>query len=266
MDTSLKTIAPAGRICEPIACVKCGGELQGVSIVGVCPGCGEPVRSTIAARTLDNPDYARRAFEDYGMTLKIAGIAPAGLLLVPVLGPFAAVVVAGAGFVRLSATGRILRSGMAVSSRLGRLLRAVHGFAWVTASGGALVAFALLHDAFGRWGTWLSPEAAFILVAAWSLAVTIEIGLGLAVLLCVAPILEVGWFSMLTKVAMWALGIGFAVQLLFALTPPVGSVRVQAALQILFAWIPLLAGGWLLGSLVDRVGGAVTEIHWMSAD
>jgi len=265
VSTSVKTIAPTGRISEALDCVKCGTGLRGLSISATCPECGEPVRSTLQACTLDDPEYARRGFEDYGMTLKIAGVAPAGLPLMAVLGPLVAVVLVGAGFVRVSATGRILRSGMKMSPRMGRVLGLAHVLAWVVACYGALVGLAMVHDAIGRWGIWMSPGLAFWLVAGWVAALMAEIAIGIVILRRAAPILEVGWFSTITTAATWVIAIGLVIKLLLEFTPPMGPPALQGTVQVVFAWIPLIAGSWLIGSLMQRLGDVVEDLHWLGA-
>jgi len=263
VTTSVKTIAPTGRIGVELECVKCAHDLRGVAIAARCPECGEPVSSTLAARTLDNIDYARGGLEDYGGSLKLASLALIGILLVPVLGPLASVVLAGAAFVRVSATGRVLRSGLSRASALGRLVRVAHLAAWPVAVWASISSFAILHDAIGRWGVWLSPDLARAIVLIWILMVAIEVGIGIALVRSAARVLEIAWFDALLRGAVIALVVGASMQVLLMFIPGAGSGALLILMQVLVSWIPLIVGVWLIGSLVQRLGTVANELHWM---
>lgn len=265
MSTSVKTIAPTGRIGIEMPCVRCGQILKGVGIGASCPECGEPVRTTLAARTLDNIEYARGGLEDYGLSLKWAFIGPVGLPMLAVLGPLSAVVLAGAGFVRVSALSRIARSGLANSAAFKKLFRIALWTAWILAVYGGLVATAVVHDAIGRWQPWLSAEAAQVVVLLWIVGVTFEIALGGAILLRGAAVVEVGWLTNLGRIAVGLIVAGVSMQILLTLLAvTIGGSLIFVA-QILFAWLPIVIGSVMMGSFVQKLGGVATELHWLAA-
>lgn len=262
VSTSIKTIAPTGRIGVELACIKCSHVLRGVAIAARCPECGEPVASTLAARTLENIDDARGGLEDYGGTVKMSSLALIGVLLLPVLGPLTAVVLSGAAFVRVSSTGRIMRSGLCRTSSLGSSCRMSHVFAWPVAVWASITTIALLHDAIGRWGIWLSPAGARAMVLIWIAMVIIEVAVAIIIARRAAGIIEVQWFAHLLRAAIAALGVGVAIQLLLILLPSSTGGAWLIFGQVVFAWIPLIAGCWLLGTLIQRLGDVANDMHW----
>lgn len=199
--------------------------------------------------------------------MKLAALAPAGAILVGVLGPMAAVVVASAGFVRVSGTGRILRSGLGGGAPLRTMMRSAHRLAWVSAVFGALVALALLHDAIGRWGVWLTGPQALALAFFWSLIVTAELLLGARIVLHAARIVDVTWVTVAARTAATAFVIGVLLQVLLGvlLWSTAAAPRWVVVTQVLLLAIPIIGGGVVLGGLMQRLGDVADDLHWATA-
>ncbi len=270
MDTSVKNIAPTGRISAELPCVSCGFLLRGLSISGKCPECGEPIRSTLGATYLDDADYARTGLADYGTSLKFAIPALLGLLTWPILGPLAGVVIAGSSYLRVSALERLRRAGAFESLRLRAPLRFARGLALVAAIYGTIAGVALLHDALGRWTPWMSTPAAIAVVWLWTLLAWSEVLVATWLLRRAAALLEVGWLSHAARIIAFGLPMALAMSVfLVVMGPafdlgPAGRIGLLGA-AILFAWIPSAILGWTLGASLQQVAGVASELHWLAS-
>lgn len=269
MDTSVKNIAPTGRISAELPCVKCAFILRGLPVSGRCPECGEAIRVTLGATVLDEPDYARRGLEDLGTSLKFSIPALLGLLAWAILGPFIAVLAAGASYLRVSALERLRRAGAFESPPLRPTLRLARQLAWVSAIFGSIAAVCILHDAIGKWGQWLSPRWAISLAWMWTFLIWAEAILAAMLLRRSAIILQVGWLLHAARISFWlvaggvfvsvvAMPLGAAIDLSRA-----GQILLLVAI-VLLSWLPLMVGGWTVGACIQQVAGAAIELHWLA--
>lgn len=219
---------------------------------------------------LDDPDYARRGLEDYATSIKFAIPALLGFLTVPILGPFLALVVIGAGFVRVSSLERLARAGAMRTWRLRGLFRSARTMAWFCAILGSAMTALLLHDSFGRWGAIAPPMVALVLARVWTLAVCVEVLVAGVLLHRSARILDVGWLRASAQVSLLLVAGGMAVRLLLmalgAAIQPAGVALGALALVVATAWISAIIGCWLIGAGITALAGAVTELHRLSGE
>lgn len=272
VDTSVKNIAPTGRISAELPCVKCGFVLRGLSVSGRCPECGETIRVTLGASVLTDPEYARRGLEDLGTSIKCSIPALLGLLAWAILGPFVSVLTLGACYLRVSSLERMRRGGALETPALRPILGAARLLAWASAVGGSLVTLCVLHDAIGRWGQWLPPRWAIALSWGWTAVIWAEAAIASSLLRRAATVLEVGWLGVAARISHWLVagGIGAALVVLVAGaatggTSPAMQVALLAGLVAL-SWIPLAIGGWMVGACLQQVAGVASELHWLASN
>ncbi|MBX3356167.1 MAG: hypothetical protein KF724_10790 [Phycisphaeraceae bacterium] len=268
MSTSLQTIAPAGRIESPLPCIGCGEVLSGLPIDGRCPKCGKAARLSIDAKILANPEYAVGGLQDLGMSLKIATLAPMGTLVWPVLGPLTAVVLLGATMVRLSAIGRVLRSGLGTRGPLVPVLRAAHTLAWISTIFGTIFTVACVQDAIGRFGIWLTPGQTLAGALIWCGLQIGELTVGSVLLLRAATLLDTPWLTTASRATIAVLAAATALLALIGLLLWMSTAAphwVGIASQITLA-IPIGIAGVIMGGLVQRLSVATEEMYLATSE
>lgn len=193
-----------------------------------------------------------------------------GLLTWPILGPLVAVLVVAACYLRVSSLER-LRSGGALDSPVLRPSLAVARIlAWVSALVGSVVTLCIIHDAFGRWGQWMSPRSAISLAWMWTFVLWGEAVVATVFLRRASLLLEVGWLRYAAKIfgGLVIGGIAAAIVIMVLGSAVVFTRGTGIALLvtlIMLSWIPLAIGGWVVGACIQQVAGVAPELHWLAS-
>jgi len=99
------------------------------------------------------------------------------------------------------------------------------------------------------------------MVAVWMFMILLDWIIASRFLFEAASVVEVGWYSVLARLAITGLAFGVLLQILFSTVGGnfTGPVAIMA--RVVFVWAPVITGGLVLGSLIQQLGSVAQELR-----